>query len=997
MINVATTEGSLLEDRIGSRGEYPSLKEKLMISTIKEKLGKFVSDDGETPLYETDRLTAKISLLPSYVLEATYNRFNEVLADGAYEKIFLDKWGKRDIESKRYIETPEIVFYRAARLAAKGFSERDSSVNEEELTKEIFGRFVNREIFPNTPYMANGGHRLIARELLERLDSSGLEEEALRNDLMQELKVREQIFACFVLPLYDSRQSILRETLPDAADIQASIGGTGFNFSNLRPANEAIAGTGGTTDGPVKFMAAYSTVLGTTMNQGGKREGANMFMLNWNHPDVMRFIHSKSDDGEIPAANISVAIDHDFMAAVRAEGEERFYPLVNPHYNPEIRPHIPRHYTLKQLQQAVGVSAGNKKTKTSMLLDKDGTTILSPWLPKGMDEEYKKIGKIKEGVVYLDAKRVMKHIAYMAWSNGEPGGIMVGHINDANPTHPRHYQAYLLEESDDEAREVINKLRAEHPGADLESLVEEYVNYKDEDGRRVNLPIGVGIMDATNPCGEKPLLPHEACDLGHTNVETLLEEDSSVTSGYSVNRDRFRGSIDLLVGMLDNAIDQNMFTNTQIEQTQKSNRKIGLGIMGLGRMLYKLELGYHTQEARDFVDDLLQFWEEESDRVSFERGEKFGAFPNFRYSHHRHGKPKRNAITRTLAPTGTTSFIARTSGGMEPEFALAYTRTTVQGTEITILNEILQEKMKKYPFLADDEVHSFLEYVGARGSLQEFEISRRQNERTDYFSKRKENLARIKRIFVTSYDISPEDQVRMEGVVQKHVDDAISKTINFRNNATPEDVEKIFHLADELKIKGVTLYRDGTRKGQPLVAGVAGTQERDTKRITRKELSDLVMSQIRKPRPRGIKGGTEEIPTPFGDAFITYNYEFENGARYPYESFINIGKAGGDVPAISEGFGRLISMALKAGIYPDYIISQLEEISGETQSGLGPQKVKSLPDGIAKGIRRILELDGDKVESNGKNNSGNLCPNCGVPLAMQEGCLKCLACGFSKC
>ena len=980
-------EGLSLENRV-------DLKSQLYF--VEERLKGFKSDDGETPLYEVGRLVSKISLLPEYVLETTYQRFARGDSEESYEKIVLDKWGRKDVESKKYIETPEIVFYRAAKLAANGFASKDSSINEGELTREIFQKFINREIFPNTPYMANGGHRILAKELLQEFNSRGLKDMGLKNDLLQELNLREQLFACFVLPIYDSRESILRETLCDAADIQASIGGTGFNFSNLRPANEAISGTGGTTDGPVRFMAAYSTVLGTTMNQGGKREGANMFMLNWNHPDVIRFIHSKTEDGEIPAANISVAIDHDFMRAFKSNGEERFYPLLNPHYNPEVRPHIKKHYTVEQLKQSLDVVAGNKKSRVSMLLSEDGKTVLSPWLPKGMDEECRKIGKVKDGLVYLDAKIIMKHLAYNAWSNGEPGGIMVGHINDANPTHPRHYRNYLIESADEEAKEIIKKIRPGNPRLNLEDLVDDYVSYKDEDGRQVNLPIGVGVMEATNPCGEKPLLPYEACVLGHTNLEEVLEEDESSSSGYKVSEEKFRESVQLMVGILDNAIDQNMFTHPKIEQTQKSNRKIGLGFMGLGKMLYRLEIGYDTQEARNFVDNLLTFWERESDEVSFERGERFGAFPNFKYSSHRNGKPKRNAITRTLAPTGTTSFVARTSGGMEPEFALVYERTTVQGTKILILNEVLEEKMNKYPFLVEEEKDGFTKYLkGNKGSLQEFQISRGQDESENGFLRRMKNLSKIKEIFVTSYDISAEAQVRMEGVVQRHVDDAISKTINFRDNATVEDVERVFLLADELKIKGVTLYRDGSRKNQPLKAG-GGEKEGNSKKL--EEIVDLT----KVGRPEIVAGRTVRMPTPYGlNAFITLNRELDDGSvGRPYECFISVGKAGQDLHANIEGYARLISLALKKGVLPEEVYEQLEGITGETQKGIGPNAVRSLPDAIAKGIRKILESEGEgKKISNGNGLSGNLCPKCSNPLAMEEGCQKCtnIDCGFSKC
>lgn len=983
---------STLEQYRTGESYEPTREEKLAF--VRERLNWFTSDDGETPLYKTDSLTTKLSLLPGYVLDTTYKRFSKGDTEGAYEKIVLDKWGRKGVESKLYIETPEMVFYRASRLAANGFATKDPSVDEEVLTREIFERFQNREIFPNTPYMANGGHRILARELLDRYDAENVNDPQLKNDLQQELNVREQLFACFVLPIYDSRTSILRETLADAADIQASIGGTGFNFSKLRPANEAIGGTGGTTDGPIKFMAAYSTVLGTTMNQGGKREGANMFMLDWNHPDIMRFIHSKSEDGEIPAANISVAIDHEFMRAARSDGEDRFYPLVNPHYNPELRPHIQQHYTLEQLQQSLGVAAGNKKARGSLLLDKDGKTILSPWLPEDMGDEYRAIGKVKGGLVYLDAKKVMRHIAYRAWWNGEPGGIMTGHINDENPTHPRHFRDYLLEENDEEAREITKRLKERNSGVDLETLVNKYISEKDEDGRQVNLPVGVGIMDATNPCGEKPLLPYEACVLGHTNLETVLERDNSSSSGYRVSREKLRDSLELMVGILDNAIDQNMFTHRKIEETQKSNRKIGLGFMGLGKMLHRLELGYHTQEARDFVNQLLKFWEAESDRVSIERGEKYGAFPNFKHSSHRNGRPKRNAIMRTLAPTGTTSFVAKTSGGMEPDFALAHTRTTVQGTRITILNDVLEEKMEKYPFLTESEKGKFKGYVAERGSLQDFQISREENEAESAFRKRQENFSRIKNIFVTSYDISPEAQVKMEGVVQDHVDDAISKTINFRSNATVEDVEKIFFLADDLKIKGVTLYRDGTRENQPLKAG-HGNGKKEGGLVG---LIDLTKVE----RPEVVGGRTVRVQTPYNmdgrplNAFVSLNRVI-NGEEIgrAYEMFVSVGKSGQDLHANLEGYARLISLAFKKGASPEEVYSQMVGITGETQQGIGPDAVKSLPDTIAKGIKKIVESEGTKV--NGDGLSGNLCPDCSGPLAMQEGCQKCFSCGFSKC
>ncbi len=957
-------------------------------------------------IYNTDRILAKLALMPDYVAQETLNGLQNKNASPEYHKVLLDKWGKKDSKTKKFAETPEMVFYRTSRLAADGLS-RNNQSQTADITTDIFYKFINREIFPNTPYMANGGHRIVAEELESKLRNSGNPpDSALLNELNQESKIKEQLFACFVLDLYDSRESIFK-TIGDAAAIQASIGGTGFNFSNLRPANETLHGTGGITDGPVSFMAMYSNALGKTMNQGGKREGANMFMLDWNHPDVIRFIYSKSSDGTVSAANISVAIDHEFMKAAKAEGEERFYPLINPHYNPELRPHIPRFYSEEQLKDAAGVVGMNKKSKLSLILDKNGVDVLSPWLPEGLGEEYRIIGKIKDGFVYLDAKKVLRHLAFGAWFNGEPGAIITGHINDHNPTHPRNFKRFLLEQKDPESIQTIERIKKEYPGKSLEQLIDDYIGEKDEQGKDVNLPIGVGEMRATNPCGEKPLLGNEACVLGHTNLEKILNKSNTDPSDYTVNWRNFEESTRLLTRILDNAIDQNHFTNPDIEKTQKSNRKIGVGFMGLANMLYRLELPYNSHEARSFVDELLKFWEEVSDDESFRRGEELGAFPNFKYSHHRNGRPKRNAIVRTLAPTGTTAFVAQTTGGMEPEYALVYERTTVQGTKVDMFNPVLQEKLEKYNFLAnDDEASRFHELVKTKGSLQEFEIKRGQSESEEEFKKREENLSRIKNIFVTTYDISPEDHLRMQSIVQSHVDDSISKTTNFRNSATVEDIENAFILAYDLGIKGITFYRDGTRKGQPLqIKGSApGNGERGLEGIV--DVRDVIIERLNRPRPEFVFGPTVKAITPFGNSFVNLSFEYDKNGKpvAPYETFISIGKGGKDVTAMAEALARSISLGLKGGIPVECYSEQFRSIGGETQVGIGENRVTSLPDAVAKALDSLLQqeamLTGNGVKNNNhkkrEGTSGNFCPSCGRTLIFVEGCEKC-ACGFSKC
>ena len=965
-----------------------------------------------TKLYDSSVVT-KLEAMPPYVAESMGKRLSNPSSDKNYDKIVVDKWGRKDAVSKLYVETPEMVFYRTAMLVAEGFKSHDPNVDYDSTVRDIFMRMANRELFPNTPYMANGGHHLVSDYLLDHISKEDKTPELL-SDLEKEKRVREQLFACFVLDMYDSRESIF-DTMKEAGEIHAHVGGTGFNFSNLRPANETIHGSGGITDGPVSFMSAYSYVLGKTMNQGGKREGANMFMLDHNHPDIMWFFYSKREDGEIPAANISVAIGHDFMKSVFSEGEERFYPLKNPHFNSKKDNGVSEFYTADQLRHAISSASFNKKAKVSLGLDDDNSHILSPWIHEGLGEEYRVIGKIgDDGLVYLDSHKVMKHLAFNAWYNGEPGMIMTGHINDANPTHPKHFRDYLIEQGDEESRQIIDGLKSKNPQADLESLIDNYVNERDGDGRYINLPVGVGVIRATNPCGEKPLLPDEACVLGHNNLESILVEDSTQASGYGVDRSKFRGYIRTMYEILDNAIDQNYFTLSRIEKTQKSNRKIGMGFMGLANMLYKLELPYNSREAREFVDDLLEFWEKESDEASFDKAEKFGVFPNFRYSHHRKGKPKRNAIVRTLAPTGTTSFVAMTSGGMEPEYALAYSRTTVQGTTIDIFNPILEEKLSKYSFFADDndrqKLYEFINGEG-KGSLQGFEIKEYNGESRKSFDRRKDNLDKIKRIFVTTYDISPGDHIRMQAVVQNHVDDAISKTTNFRNNATVEDVEETFKLAYQLGIKGLTFYREGTRKGAPLKVKGEDIEEPGNGKWADARMA--VMDHISRPRPEFVLGGIEEkVSTPFGiNAFVGINYEVDESGKVvvPYEVFINAGKSSQDVASMTEGYGRLISMLLKAGIQPEFIADQLIGIGGQTQTGYGEGKIMSLADAIGKGIRRAREKErkigflnssgNESKERDVEKSSGNMCPQCTGPLKFEESCEKCFTpgCGFTRC
>ncbi|MEK6835236.1 MAG: hypothetical protein AABX61_03165 [Nanoarchaeota archaeon] len=1027
--SVSNSHLSYLEDKLLNYKPNKIEETDITSSPFKHPLG----------IYDENSLYFKWNILPDYV-KAARSKLSE--NDPMYDKIILDKWGRKN-ETGLYTETPEMVFYRAALKVSEGLTKNNPNLNHDKTVRYIFEKFVNREIFPNTPYMANGGHKLLANYLESRIKESNLGPSAFKinlssqlaqpilDDLEEEKKQKEQLFACFVLAMGDSRKSINR-TLDEASEIQALIGGTGFNF-RLRQANEVISGSGGFTDGPVSFMKGYSVYLGTVMNQGGKREGANMFMLDHNHPDIMRFIYSKRQDGEIPAANISIAAWHELMKSYLSSTEEgSYYPLVNVHYNPKKRPHLPKYYSEKQLKKALNIIKMNKKAKLSLLIDKDGSTILSPYgievvedgdkkkavlTELGLDLNYKPeeregfvIGKIMDGTVYLNAKKVMKHLATSAWYNGEPGIIFTGTINDSNPTHPKYFVELLKEIKENpenydkiKYKEVFDVLE-KYKGNKLENIIEEILKVDEEYGLYLNLPFGIGIMIATNPCGEKPLLPYEACVLGHVSLESILEKEIGPISNYSISQNKIRENTTLMYEILDNAIDQNYFTLPEIEKTQKSNRKIGLGFMGLANALYKLEISYNSEEALKFVREVWGHMAELSDEASQEKAEKFGEFPNFKYSVHRKGKPLRNAIRRTLAPTGTTGFAAKTTGGCEPEYALVYTRTTVQGTQIQLNNSILEEKLQKYNFFYEkndkEGLWDYITNVG-RGSLQGFKIKKHEGETEESFNKRLENLNKIKKIFVTTYDIAPEDHLRMQAEVQKFTDDAISKTTNFRDITTVEDIEKAYAFAYKLGLKGTTFYRDGTRHGQPIE--VKGNQKKSlenhlNEELTNGRLEEIIRKKISAERPEVI-GTTKKVKTANGAIFVTLNRRADDNK--PYETFFEHTKNGGVLKSYTEALGRVTSVALQAGVPADLIAEQMEGIT-DTPSWDNGVKINSGPDGISQMIKKVFVdgFDKDKKQKLIKKTKGepcNLTKECKGYLIPSESCTKCDTCGQSVC
>jgi len=550
------------------------------------------------------------------------------------------------------------------------------------------------------------------------------------------------------------------------------------------------------------------------------------------------------------------------------------------------------------------------------------------------DEEYSlRNPRTKEIVRFLSARQVFEKIVYCAWMNGDPGIVFIDRINQDNPT-PQ-----------------------------------------------------VGQIESTNPCGEQPLLPYESCNLGSINLSNMVR-------GGTVDWERLGSVTERAVHFLDNVIDMNRYTLSQIEAMTKANRKIGLGVMGFADLLIRLGIPYHHREALEIGERVMAFIQERGRNASGKLALQRGSFPNFDGSALKGDwDAMRNATVTTIAPAGTISIIAGTSSGIEPIFALAFIRHVLDGKELLEVNPFFEALAKQEGFYSED----LMRKIAQNGNIQHLQ----------------EVPEKIRDLFVTAHDITPQDHIRMQAAFQKYTDNAVSKTVNFPHEATVDDVAKVYQLAYELGCKGVTIYRDRSRGKQVLYKGVVPLNE---DRSEREEEWSVVE---RRPRARQdvIHGSTRKIRTGCGNLYVTVNEDKEGNL---FEIFNQIGKAGGCAASQSEAIGRLVSLAFRSGIDPEDIIRQLKGISCHAPVWYREGKILSCADAMAKAIEwHIQEKGRIKVEAEVAGNGDPLpndikeergpilnkyvpiflrgaCPECGGPLLFEEGCMKCL-CGYSDC
>jgi ribonucleoside-diphosphate reductase alpha chain len=718
---------------------------------------------------------------------------------------------QRDNRGK-VVETPEEMFRRVAHAVAEAELIYNPKANVKAVEDHFFKLMYGLDFLPNSPTLMNAGKKL------------------------------GQLSACFVLPVDDSMESIF-DAVKYTALIHKSGGGTGFSFSRLRPENDVVGSTGGVASGPVSFMRAFDTVTDVT-KQGGTRRGANMGILNIDHPDIMKFITAKEDMNALTNFNISVALTEKFMEAVKAGTD---YDLINP--------------------------------RTREVVDKKS------------------------------AKVVFKKIVDMAWRTGDPGIVFIDRINESNPT-PH-----------------------------------------------------LGNIESTNPCGEQPLLPYESCNLASINLSKMMMKKGN---SYEINYPRLAETVKTGVRFLDNVIDVNRFPLVQIDEMTKNTRKIGLGIMGFADMLLMLGVPYHSEDALQVATDIMRFINDEATMASVELGKERGVFPAFKGSVYDipDGPRVRNATRTTIAPTGTLSMIAGCSSGIEPLFALSYTKTVLDGTPFVEVNRYFEEAARKGGFYSEELMKELAE--GAH--LADVEGI----------------PDAVKKVFVTAHEITPEWHVRMQAAFQKSTDNAVSKTINFPQEATREDVTNAYRLAYEKGLKGITIYRDRSRDIQVLTTGKK-----------EKPKAEETASRTPRKRPAETKGTITKVNTGCGTLYITVAYD-DKGI---FEVFSTLGKSGACAIAQLEAISRLISLALRSGVDVAQVVKQLRGIRCPSISWEGGKSILSCADAIASVLEKHVSTEEKpQLEDYGlaKNMAGQ-CPDCSNMLIFSEGCYHCPVCGYTKC
>ncbi|MFA6368998.1 MAG: adenosylcobalamin-dependent ribonucleoside-diphosphate reductase [Candidatus Shapirobacteria bacterium] len=800
------------------------------------------------------------------------------------------RYSRKDEDGKAF-ETVKDIFWRVASNVAKG--DKIFGVSDEEIekrAKSFYQLFAEQKFLPNTPCLVNAG------------------------------KTKQQLSACFVLPIEDSMESIL-ETMTNMALIHKSGGGTGFSFSRLRPSGDYIKTSGGTTVGPVSFMQAYNDVT-AQIKQGGVRRGANMGMLSIDHPDVLRFAVAKLDEWSLTNFNISLAVTNAFMEKI--ESDKKFVP---DDFIPE--------EAVEEIRLAEQIRSADEKLREVEV----GVKKLYEWAKATKDGEGYELINPRTGLVAmkLNAYKVFNLITRLAWQFGDPGLVFIDRMNESNSN-----------------------------------------------------PIpSVGLIEATNPCGEQPLLPYDACNLGSVNLSKFV-----LRQAQDLDWEELKKTIKIGVHFLDNVVEINEFPVQKIRDIVSNTRRIGIGVMGFADALFKMGVKYDSEEGIGWAEKIMKFVTESAREATEELGRIRGVFPFWEKSVFANTsyKPRNMALT-TIAPTGTISMLADTSSGIEPVFSLGYQKNTVEGKTLYSVSPVLVEELKKRNIYSEELIEKIVKNGGVLKGIEEIP-------------------EKLRSIFVTALEIDPEWHIRIQAAFQKYTDNAVSKTINLPEEATIDDVRKAYLKSYSLGTKGITIYRSGSRSFEPMQKVKAKSADAKTV-VSEEEKIELIPKK--KATPTMARGVRLKKKCDVGSVYTSIFYETGDG---PVEVFVTLGKSGGFTAGAAEATGRLASLALKYGAGLDEIAEEMVGISCGQKVGLGNGTILSMFDAVGKSILEVSrgeQLDifaGEKDEINTmalqqeiRTKQADLeskvmsCPDCGSPLRAEEGCFKCTNeyCGYSKC
>jgi len=805
------------------------------------------------------------------------------------------RYSMKDEEGKG-TEKVKDIFFRVAENIAKGdkSSETRNEILDsriEEQTRIFYEMMAEQKFLPNTPCLVNAG------------------------------KQKQQLSACFVLPIDDSMDSIL-ETMSNMAKIHKSGGGTGFSFSRLRPYGDYIKSSGGTTVGPVSFMQAYNDVT-SQIKQGGVRRGANMGMLSIDHPDVLRFAVAKLDEYSLTNFNISLAVTNTFMEQIEVDKS-----FVKDESIPE------------EVVEKIRIAEGNRDVDARLREIETETQKLYEWARAKEEGEGYALINPRNGEVAqkLNAYKVFNLITRLAWQYGDPGLVFIDRMNESSSN-------------------PVPKL---------------------------------GKIEATNPCGEQPLLPYDACNLGSINLSRFVKEkDFDWEELGRVTKEA--------VHFLDNVVEVNEFPVEKIREMVNKTRRIGLGVMGFADMLFKLGVAYDSSEGVTWAEKIMSFISEKCKEATVELGKTRGVFPEWENSvfSGSNYRPRNMALT-TIAPTGTISMLADTSSGIEPVFSLGYQKNTIEGKTLSIMNPIFVEELKKRDIYSEELMEKIIKNGGKVSGIEEVPED-------------------LKKVYRTALEIEPIWHIKIQSAFQKFTDNAVSKTINFPKSATVDEVRSAYLLAYSLGTKGITIYRSGSREKEVIQS--VKTEEKN---------ADSVKNYVepkKKKTPEAARGIRLRKACDAGKVYTSVFFEEGDG---PVEVFVNLGKSGGYMAGSAEVTGRLASLALKYGATLDEVADELVGISCGQRVGFGNGAVLSMFDAIGKSLLEIsrgeqldlfaqekIKIEVPEVKTEVKQeilaelrtkiaaseSKFSSCPDCGSPLYAEEGCFKCSNsfCGYSKC